>query len=134
MQQRNCDVCSKVYEAKRASSRYCSDLCRKRAQRAPQVSAVVPVVSLPVSVTVGGIVEATLRELESADMVGSSLGQAALILAYRLDGGSFDTGSSVAALVREHRVAVAAAVDSGRVAADPLDELAKRRSERRARA
>jgi len=30
---RRCDVCGTPYEAKRAASRFCGDVCRKRATR-----------------------------------------------------------------------------------------------------
>jgi hypothetical protein len=32
--ERPCDVCGTTYTARRASSRYCSERCKKRAQRA----------------------------------------------------------------------------------------------------
>ena len=133
---RNCDVCLKPYEAKRASSKYCSDGCRKRAQRAPvaPLAAVVTALPSPPSGDVGSLVAATTRELESADQIGSSLGQSCLLLARRLDSGSMDTGSSVAALVREYRATLAEAIASGRVAADPLDQIAAQRLARLARA
>ena len=137
MESRNCDQCGKVYQAKRPSSRYCSDLCRKRAQRSPQILmplTAVPLVPLFVPTLSGGTVEATRRELERAEMVESSLGQVVLILAGRLDAVTNDTGSSMAALAREHRAALAAALESGKVAESPLDELARRRRERRERA
>lgn len=130
--QRECDVCRKTYEAKRASSKFCSSTCRQRAYVSPVV---VDGVTPAVRISSGSrVYEVTLRELERAEMVESSLGQAALILASRLDAVTSDTGASLAAVVREHRAALSAAVDAGKVAADPLDELAKRRSERRARA
>jgi hypothetical protein len=58
-------------------------------------------------------------------MVTSSLGQAALMLAPRLDSPSFDTGSSISALVREHRATLTAAAGAGTRAQDPLDQLAQ---------
>ena len=60
-------------------------------------------------------------------MVTSSLGQAALLLARGLDAPSFDTGSSISALVREHRATLTAAVGAGTRAQDPLDQLAMQR-------
>lgn len=127
---RNCDVCKTVYMAKRPSSKYCSDRCRKRAQRGPsQPFAPLAVVEF-VAPAEGSLTAATLAELTEADRLNSSLGQAALLLARRLDGGGMDTGSSVAALVREHRATLADAVKDAKVAADPLDQLARRRVDR----
>jgi hypothetical protein len=86
--------------------------------------------SAPVAAPVpsdGHLTAATLTELEAADMVATSLGQAALMLARRLDTPTIDTGSSIAALVREHRATLTAAVGAGTQAADPLDQLAQQR-------
>ena len=128
---RNCNVCRSSYEAKRPNAKYCSDRCRKRAQRAPD-QPVIPlsVVNMPPPAEDGSLTAATLAELTTADRLNSSLGQAAMLLARRLDGGGNDTGSSVAALVREHRSTLADAVKDAKVAADPLDQLARRRVDR----
>lgn len=130
---RTCDICLISYDAKRPSSKYCSDSCRKRAQRAP----VAPVVPLTVVTSMvssdGPLFLATSRELEAVDQLASSLGQSCLLIARRLDEGLLDTGGSIAALVREHRATLAEAVASGRVAADPLDQIAARRQIRLAR-
>ena len=130
--QRSCDVCLGSYEAKRASSKFCSDNCRLRAHRAPVVVAAAPVAAFVTAAafTEGSLTVATLAELEAAEMSASSLGQAALMLARRLDAPSMDTGSSIAALVREHRATLTAAVDAGKVAEDPLDQLAQQRRQR----
>lgn len=102
---RSCDACQIPYEARRASSRFCSARCRQRAQRSP----VAAFMAAPVPGD-GHLTDTTLAELETADMVISSLGQAALLLARRLGAPSFDTGSSISALVREHRATLTAAV------------------------
>jgi hypothetical protein len=79
----------------------------------------------------GGLTAATERELQAADRLDTAMGQAALVLARMLDSPGMDTGSSVAALVREHRAALTAAVANAQQEADPLDELAERRNQRR---
>jgi hypothetical protein len=126
---RNCDVCQIPYQARRASSRFCSARCRQRAQRSPSTSWRAPVAAIvkPGDVAEGYLTGATLAELEAADMVTSSLGQLALLLARRLDTLTMDTGSSIAALVREHRATLNAAVGAGTRAVDPLDQLAMQR-------
>jgi hypothetical protein len=123
---RTCDACQVSYDAKRPSSKYCSDRCRKRAQRGD----IAPVVPITQAIHEGSLTAATLAELEAAEMSASSMGQAALMLARRLDLPSMDTGSSIAALVREHRATLSAAVDAGKVAEDPLDQLAQQRRQR----
>ena len=70
---------------------------------------------------------ATLDELTSAGRVASASGQAALLLARRLDSGLTETGSSVAAMIREHRAALADALKGATAETNPLDELRARR-------
>ena len=130
---RNCDTCQVSYEALRNSSKYCSDVCRKRSQRAPMAPIAPLAVVTSVVPSAGPLFLATSRELETVDQLGSSLGQSCLLIARRLDEGLMDTGGSIAALVREHRATLAEAVASGRVAADPLDQIAARRQIRLAR-
>ena len=132
--QRDCDVCQQPYEAKRATSKYCSANCRVRASRAPE-QVTPPLVAVDFNpASAGALYAATLRELEACEQVESSLGQTALLLARRLDDTPMDTGSSVAALVREHRATLLEAVERGTIAADPLDQLSIRRRERLAHA
>ena len=56
-----------------------------------------------------------------------------MVLARKLDWGG-DTMSSIASGVRELRVTLGAALASGVQAADPIDELGRRREERLKRA
>ena len=132
---RTCDVCGTEYQAKRATSKFCSDRCRKRSQRAPELAPVVPLDAAPSTPPAqyrGPIEAATLTELEAVGQDATALGTLALMLARRLDGISVDTGSSIAAVVREHKKTLAEAIAAGTAEADPLDQLAKRRAERRA--
>ena len=72
----------------------------------------------------GGDVESTTRaQLERAELLDDPSGMAAIALARRIDRSVLDTGAGVAALVREHRAALADAMTRGRVAADPLERL-----------
>jgi uncharacterized OB-fold protein len=133
---RPCDQCGTEYLAKRASSKYCSERCKKRAQRSPGIASVVPITSAssePTGEPDRGLIEAaTFAELEAVGQEKTALGALAVMLARRLDGISADTGSSVAAVVREHKKTLSDAIAAGTAAADPLDELTKRRQERRA--
>ena len=124
---KSCGSCGAAFESKRAAGRWCSDRCRKRAQRAP-----APAVVLAVPPGEGELTEVTRLELQEAGRVDTSLGQAALLLARRLDSTSADTGSSLAALVREHRATLAEATRGLKVAGDLLDELKARRDRQHA--
>ena len=76
-------------------------------------------------------VESTVYdELERAGKVATVLGQSALVLARRLDLPTMDTGSAVAALVKQLETTLAAAIGA---TADDDDELAKLRERRQAR-
>ena len=120
---RSCGVCSASYEAARSDSKFCGERCRKRAQRGHVVS-LSPDVARPESGT-GGTVAAVRAELETAGRSGTHLGAAALALAERIDGSTAVMG--FAALVKELRLTMEAAVAGVKVAADPVDELRSRR-------
>lgn len=131
MEPRLCDVCREPYIAKRLNSRFCSATCRKRNQRKPVGSpAATPLPT--VALGVGSVASITRAELEAAGRLGTSLGQVALLLAARLDAQVRESGMGVAAIVREHRAALAEALKGAAVAADPVDELRARRDRKRA--
>jgi hypothetical protein len=71
-------------------------------------------------------VAAVRAELEAADRLGTALGQQALALAERMSS-KFDTGSAVAAVSKELRAVMDAALANAATAADALDELSARR-------
>jgi hypothetical protein len=121
---KRCTVCSEEFEAKRSAAMYCSGRCQKRAQRQPKPGE--PAATMPVDPD-SELWTATLDELTSATRVASASGQAALLLARRLDSGLTETGSSVAAMIREHRAALADALKGARAETNPLDELRARR-------
>jgi hypothetical protein len=84
------------------------------------------------------VVTAVRLELERTEVSGSALGAAALVLAARLDRSSSDTGSGVAALVRELRATMAEAMRNRPRGPDPLTmrraEIATRRAAAAAKA
>jgi len=127
---RRCDVCGAPYEAQRSSSRFCGDVCRKRASRLGGVTAVT---DPPAVEMVAGTVAAVRTELEAVEQSTSALGAMALALAARIDSGR-ETGSAMATLTRELRLTMDEARASGRHAssiAEKLgDELAQRRAQR----
>jgi hypothetical protein len=118
--ERECDECGEVYTAQRSTSKYCSDLCRKRALRNPQGGE--PVVT--------GAAAAVRRELELAGRLDTALGQIALELATALESPK-STGSAKASLARELAVAMDRALAGVAVADDPMDELKRVRDRKR---
>lgn len=120
---KQCAVCPAEFEAKRKTAKYCSPRCRVRAARQPKPE---PAATMPVDPD-SELWTATLDELTSAARVASASGQAALLLARRLDSGLTETGSSMAAMIREHRAALADALKGARAKTNPLDELRARR-------
>lgn len=129
---RPCDVCGTPYEAKRATSKYCSATCRMRKSRGAEV------VPLPAAETGkpgepprGPCYAATLRTLTDADRHDTPLGVAALVLAQRIDNPGMDTGSALASVVGRLEVTLAAAMKGAGAATAPgqlRDELAARRA------
>jgi hypothetical protein len=128
---RSCDSCGVTYEAKRPSSKFCSARCRVRASSAAKSGAPADAPVIVPSAEAGLLTLTTWGELERAGRLETSVGVAALILAARLDATTTDTGSSIAALVREHRATLTEAL-RGAAAADPMDELRAARDRKRA--
>ena len=84
------------------------------------------------SSTQGGCVATVTAELTAAGMLDSHQGQAALLLARRMESGD-DTGAALAQMVRQLRETMASALSSAVPdEVDPVDELRARRDRRRA--
>lgn len=121
---RACEACGREFEAKRGNHRFCSATCRKRGKRGATVVALDGG-----DVIVGGLEDATQRQLAAAGRESCPAGVNALLLARRLDQAG-DTGSAVAALSRQHLAALEAALEGAEPAGDPVDELRHRRERR----
>ncbi len=125
--QKTCEACGDPFEAKRPSRKTCGERCRKRMQRQPSAE----VVRLHASgqpgqqSLAGSLTAATQRGLTDADRLDTELGQAAMLLARRLDDvGPGETGAGMAALVKEYRATLADALkDSDRKAEGTVDEI-----------
>lgn len=129
MIERQCDHCGTTYEAARPSSKFCGPTCRQRHRRNPELAVTAPVAGIaPAEST--GVYAATLAELNAAGRATTSTGTAALALAARIDSG-LDTGSALAALVKQHVLTMAEALRGAQVVASPLDELRRRRDLKR---
>ena len=127
--QRKCASCGRSYVAARPNSKFCGDTCRKRAQRSPKRSTtkpVEPILSIPT-----GLGSVTARELDAADRLDTVLGQAALVLARRIES-PMETGSSIASMTKQLRETLADALKGAQQVADPLDEIRARRDSKRA--
>jgi len=137
--ERPCDICGDTYEAKRPASKYCSGTCRKRASRgvvkAPDLTkGDWGLIALPVSareIEQGPVESALLAELKTAERDNTTLGQAALTLARRVDIGR-DTGAGLASLVKQLEATKTSATADVKSAASPLDRAKDQLAERRA--
>lgn len=125
--QRSCDACGKLYEAKRVTSKYCGSGCRTRVSRAEKPKTPVRIGVAAQSAFRGGLYESTLARLEEVGRLETVLGQQALFLAQRLEASLLDSGSSLASLSKELRAVMDAALEGVAKAADPVDELRRRR-------
>jgi hypothetical protein len=115
-----CADCGQRFQTKRPTARFCSDLCRKRAQRRkpgqPAQAAQVPAAGGPGPVECQ--VRADIAALVTAHPMGEALAEMSFALARTLDAGA---GLAVAAVNRELRANL---VELSRLAVDDADELA----------
>lgn len=116
-----CAQCGTEFEAARSTAKYCGATCRQRARRRPAEALAVP-----------GMVDQVTRRLEQVGKLNSPVGQLALIVARRLESGA-ETGSAIAALT-DRMVKLLALVEGEGATGDLLDEVAKKRDEKTARA
>ncbi|MFJ4735277.1 hypothetical protein ACIP6V_23890 [Streptomyces sp. NPDC088770] len=132
---KRCEACGESFEAKRKTARFCSDRCRMRAHRRPaEGEQPAPVTSQPPVQREDGsesLAAAARGELAAVGRDRTAAGQAVLVLARRIDANSAETGSSLAAMVREFRAALAGALEGAGEAVDPVDELRARRDRKR---
>lgn len=121
-------------------ARFCSDVeckrarerARKRASRAGSSVRPAQVVVLPRPALSGvpSAYEATLEVLTSVNRQVTPAGVNALALAARLDSSTSDTGSSLAALSKQHLAALGEALKDAPREADGVDELRQQRLRR----
>lgn len=132
---RSCSVCGKplppiVGQGRpRTKCVTCSPVRKSNAARTPHKARELPAPIVP-EVPVGSLLTATRARLEALGLLDDPSGVAAMALAQRVDAGA-DSGASMAALVRQHAASMADAAGHAAVADDPLDELARRRDEKR---
>jgi hypothetical protein len=130
MMTKTCLGCGVDFQASKANAKTCSPRCRQRIRKQPAGATPAPpakVVDLPTkTATLSGIVASTRGELEACERLETSLGQLAMFAAERLEQSSRDTASSVAALMRAYREAMAAAVEGAAVEEDPIEKARRR--------
>jgi hypothetical protein len=134
MAERSCDICGKIYEAKRKTSKFCGDTCRARHTRATAAKAAATGTSRTAAPVVDyerpPLSAAVRAELEDMKRHETAVGQVALSLALRIETG-MDTGSAMASLSKELRAALNEALRGAKDTQSGLegirDELAARR-------
>jgi hypothetical protein len=137
---KNCEVCGKPFDAKRRTAKYCSNEHRVQAQRGA-ATGTATVVALGVAPAPpadsrreresGPLESAARTELEAVGRAETLAGGVVLALARRIDqAGPDDTGSGFAALTKELRASLAAAV-AGAEQSDEVDRVRKQREEKR---
>ena len=131
---KECVVCHGRFAAKRHTAKYCSERCRKRAQRQlenplpPAAVTSMGVVKLAAPPTEGrGIYSITKNVLEQAERLYTPMGQAAMLIAEILSSGVQDTGSSIAALIRQYDVSLTKALDGTQQELTPLEKIRRER-------
>lgn len=124
---RHCDRCGEVFGAKAANAAYCSGKCRQAAYKARNRVSVTPVVTAITDLGVPAVTTAgqVRAELERSGRLDTYLGAAALQLAERIDSATAVMG--FAALVKELRSTMDAALVGAARAPDLVDELEERR-------
>lgn len=137
--------CGKTFDAKSKRARFCGNTCRSRAHRKPTESVVLEGVVIPFtggdSEEAGdfgqrsgwrpsGLTETVRKELLADNVVETSDGQAALILAARMEYGVLETGSSLATMNKELRATIEAAKKRAESKVNLVDQLAERRKRR----
>jgi hypothetical protein len=118
--------CGIVFEAKRKNAKYHDKACSVRASRAGRLGEATPAGPgrgrrVPVAVA-SELGRTTRRALEAVDRVDTWAGQAALVLAARIDRGGAETGSALASMIKEHALAMDRALAEARQG-DPVEAL-----------
>ncbi len=132
-----CAHCGASFSGKRRTAKYCSTKCRKDAnnarRRTTQPASEHEAQAAEVADLRGqGLMESVRAELTSLNKLGTTLGAQALAVAEQMAAGG-ETGSAMAALSRELRSIMVLASRGGE-SADSVDELKKKRDEKRAAA
>lgn len=135
---RVCKGCGKPFDHP-GKAKFCADVgCRRerdRVRKRPQPGVVVDFKATapgaePALEDGLSVYNATLDALTSVNRLETPAGQAALRLAKRLDAATTDSGSSIAAVSKQHLATLSEALKGAPRAATQLDELRQRRAQR----
>lgn len=133
MAERTCLACGTTIDGATARRKYCDDKCKRRYHRGSRATNDPEPKKKPAT-DAGGIKSteaATLVTLAEAGQLGTPGGQAALVLARRIDASDRDTGAGLASMVKQLEASIAQLTAGTSVPDDPLDELTRRREEKR---
>lgn len=119
-----CPVCGREFEGN-TRARFCGPTCRAKSHKAKAAGVVLPLPTPAATADVHPLLRATMDNLAAADRLDTPLGLAAVELAYRMSQ-PLQTGSSVAALVREYRVTLSEALKGAGDRTDAVDEFTRR--------
>lgn len=132
---RTCLACGEPLQGTRRR-KYCNDACKKRYHRGARAAKETqddgP--KQPAGEGIQSTEAATMLALAEAGKLGTPGGQAALVLARRIDQSYRDTGSGLASMVKRLQETVETLTSDVVEDNDPLDELTRRRAEKQARA
>ena len=123
--------CGVEFEAKHPRAKYHSDACRKRASR---TKAAEPATT-EAPADAGPVESATRADLVTAGKLATTLGQACVVLARRLDRPHMETGSGLASLASGLAKTLAMATKGSAKRSSPAqlrDQVAERRERRTA--
>lgn len=125
---RKCDLCGKAYTAKSKRSKFCSPACRVRNHegRKPLRAADPPA---PDATPSTNVTDATMTLLVELDRVATPEGQAALVLARKIDAAE-DPLSAINGAVKQLSDTLAGLRRQAPKEGNPLDELRARRQAR----
>jgi hypothetical protein len=137
MADRSCLACGESIEGTHPLRKFCDngDVCKKRHHRGARATA--PADDSPTKPTgVVAVAATTVEELAVMGKLGTSMGQAALKLAHRIDNSERDTGAGLSSMVNRLDQVMARLRAETPPEASPLDqardELAERRKKRSA--
>lgn len=127
--QRNCSICGRPFEAQRSTAKYCGSTCRANASMGAKPARTPAKKAISAPIGPDSLEAATLAHLQEVERADSVLGVQAVSLARLIESPS-TMPSAVAALSREFREVMKAAMEGVAAQADPLDELRARRERR----
>lgn len=126
---RACAACGSSLEGANPRRKYCDDRCKMRFHSGARADEGQRKES-PDQEGIKSTEAATMLALGEASKLGTPGGQAALVLARRIDASYRDTGAGLASMVKRLQETVDQLVSEAPDDEDPVDELTRRREEK----